>query len=136
MGEGENNGQLLQVKLYDYLTEHVDLANGVYALEAPELDPVTNEKPELPYIVFSKVNQSPGYTHDGYSYFGEAWFQVSCFAGNYKAVGDLANQVLAALYLWAEKEGVQATLVDGVLDQVEPNVCHTVVTCKVWYDGE
>lgn len=122
--------------IYGQLTDQVSMANRVYAVKAPELDPVTGDAPELPYVVFRRLNQVPDYTHEGYSNFGEMWFQVDCFAEGYEIALDLANEVIVALHGWSSSnDEVEVAFIDGVRDQrdPEPYIYHSIVTCKVWY---
>jgi len=123
----------LTEKLFEHLEKEVEKATGVYAVKAPELDPDINEAPELPYIVYRRLNTDYHYTHQGQAGSGEVWFRVSCFAKNQAVALELAEEVVKAADSWPDPVG---TFVLDTNDQrePEPEVAHVVVEFKCWYE--
>lgn len=119
---------MLEKDLVGKLKEVTLVNNKFYPLIAPE-----GTIP--PYLVYSKVSSSRGYTLSGYNGTSTARMQISCYAKSYLEVKNVAQQVIKTLELWSNAKNIQGAFNENEIDMYdeETQLYHTPVDFIIDY---
>lgn len=121
--------------LFTYLSTYAGLAALVGTRIYPMLLP---QQPTLPAVTYQRIS-TPRLHEFEASFLPHPRFQFDCWAGDFLAAKNVAEQVRLALDLYTGAMGaetVEVSIVEDERDTYEPDVdiWHSMVEAVIWYE--